>query len=214
MKKILRAVAVAGALAFAQSAMAADWAFDAKAGFSLPVGSVWAGSTAWNPQLSMSSAWSGAVPIEIAARYRFTPNVSMGIYFQWGPAFLTSRAFDNIAGTWGSDMRTGLELVYGFTPDSAMNPWFSLGTGWEWTSYGGSGASVTMNGWEYLNIQLGLDFNMAKAFAIGPYVGFFMGSYANIATSGTSDGWGGQVPSTNRAFHGWFQFGVKGTLNL
>jgi hypothetical protein len=71
-----------------------------------------------------------------------------------------------------------------------------------------------MNGWEYLNLQLGLDFNAAKALSIGPYVGFFMGSYANIVTSGSADGWGGQVPPTNRAFHGWFQVGVKGTLNL
>ena len=214
MNQIFRAVAVAASLTLAHSAAASDWAFDVKAAYALPVGNIWSGTSQFNPQLAMSSAWSGAMPIELAARYRFTPNVSLGVYFQWGPAFVTSNAFDNISGNWGSTMRTGLELVYGFTPDSAMNPWVGLGTGWEWANYSGTGAAVTLNGWEYLNLQLGLDFNAAKAFAIGPYVGFFMGTYANIVATGASDGWGGSVPSYARAFHGWFQVGVKGTLNL
>jgi hypothetical protein len=76
-----------------------------------------------------------------------------------------------------------------------------------------------MNGWEYLNVQLGLDFNLAKSFAVGPYVGFMAGTYSSIVASGASNtgpgnNYGGSVDLAARAFHGWFQFGVKGTLNL
>jgi len=52
-----------------------------KAAFALPVGNIWSGTSQFNPQLAMSSAWSGAVPVELAARYRFTQNVSLGVYF-------------------------------------------------------------------------------------------------------------------------------------
>ncbi len=216
MKTIVRAVAVAMALASAPDAMA-QVALDLKVGYALPVGDVWVASP-WNPAWSMTSVWTGAVPVEVAARYRFTPNISVGPYFQWGPAFTTSTGFDSISGSSGTTMRLGLELVYGITPDAGMNPWVSYGTGWEWTRYSGTksgqSAAVTVDGWEYLNVQAGLDFNVAKAFAAGPYVGFSAGTYSSIVASGASTGWGGSVELSARSFHGWFQFGVKGTLNL
>jgi len=212
MKKIVRAVMVAVVLAYASTA-SAQFSFDLKAAYALPLGNVW-GTSPWNPSLAMTSAWSGAIPFEVGARYHVTPNTSLGLYFQWGPAFTTASAFDNIAGTSGSDMRVGLELMYEFSPQEALNPWFLIGTGWEWTTYSGKSSSITVNGWEYLNVQAGLDFKLANAFGIGPYVGFLAGTYSNISATGTSLGWGGSIPSDGRSFHGWLQFGVKATMNL
>jgi hypothetical protein len=104
--------------------------------------------------------------------------------------------------------------MYEFRPAEALNPWFLVGTGWEWTNFTSSGGGATMNGWEYLNLQGGLDFKAAPAFEIGPYVGFQAGTYSNIAATGTWLGWGGSIPAGSRAFHGWLQFGLKGTVNL
>lgn len=221
MTKMLRAAAVAMGMAFAPTTMA-QVALDLKVAYALPIGDVWVASP-WNPAWTMTSVWTGAVPVEVAARYRFTPNISVGPYFQWGPAFTTSTGFDSISGSAGTDMRLGLELVYGFAPDAGMNPWASYGMGWEWTKYSGTksgqSAAVTVNGWEYLNFQVGLDFKLARAFAVGPYVGFSAGTYSSIVASGASNtgpggNYGGSVDLAARAFHGWFQFGVKGTLNL
>jgi hypothetical protein len=221
MTMTVRAVAAALGLALAPSAMA-QVALDLKLGYGIPMGTVWAASP-WNPSWSMSRAWTGSIPIEVGARYRVTPAISLGAYFGWGPAFVTSTGFDSIAGSSGSDMRLGIQLAYTLSADRAMSPWFSIGTGWEWTNYsgtkGGQSASITVNGWEYLNVQTGLDFNVAKAFAVGPYIGFLAGTYSSIVASGASNtgpggNWGGSIDPAARSFHGWFQFGVKGTLNL
>ena len=216
MKRTVGAVAVLAAVALAPPATA-QVGLDVKAGYSLPMGNVW-GTSPWNPAIAMTDVWTGAVPLELAARYRFNPNVSAGVYFQYGPALLKSPGPDGIGGTWGADVRVGLELVYAFLPDRTANPWFSIGTGWEWTSYsgnkGGVAAAVSTNGWEYLNVQAGLDVNVSNAFAIGPYVGILGGTYSSIGASGASTGFGGAIEPYARAFHAWLQLGLKATVNL
>jgi hypothetical protein len=194
------------------------FALDVKVAYAVPVGNVWGSSTwddfGYHPAWAMSDAWTGAVPLSVAGRYRFTPGLSAGVYFQWGPAFVTSPGFNAIAGTSGFDMRVGIEAVYGFMPEASWNPWVSLGTGWEWTQYSGQGASVTMSGWEFLNVQVGVDFRLSPTFAIGPYLGFLGGNYTTITATGTAQGWGGAIPSGGRSFHGWLQFGLKGTATF
>ncbi len=207
MRKTLSVMVVAAALSYAPSAMA-QIALDLKTGYAIPTGDVVSGS-------SLSSTYSGAIPLEAAGRWRFTPNLSAGVYFQWNPAFVKSSACDAGASCSGYDMRLGVEVAYAFMPDGSYNPWVSLGTGWEWTGLSVSAGGVTvkpsLNGWEYFNVQGGVDFPLSKLFAIGPYVGYFGGSYTTV-----SDGSGSSisVPSGNRAFHGWFQFGAKATFSF
>ena len=188
-------------------------ALDVKAAYAIPVGNVW-GSSSWNPAAPMSGAWTGAVPLEVAVRYLFTPNVSAGAYFQWGPAFVTSPGFNQRTGSSGSDMRVGVELMYELDPESEINPWFLLGTGWGWTSYSASNASTTLSGWDYLKVQAGVDLKLAQAFSLGPYVGFSAGTYTNIVATGAWQGWGGAVPLDARSFHGWLQYGLSGTAKF
>jgi len=217
----VRAVAAALGLSLAPSATA-QVALDLKLGYGLPTGNVWTVSPV-SATWPMSKSWTGSIPVEFGARYRISPAISAGVYFGWGPAFVTSTGFDAITGSSGSDLRVGIDLVYAFSPDRAMSPWLSLGTGWEWTAYsgtkGGQSATVTMNGWEYVNVQAGLDFKVAKAFALGPYLGFLGGNYSSIVASGASNNgvganYGGSVDTAARSFHGWLQLGVKGTLTL
>ncbi len=214
MTRIVRGFLVALALAHASTA-AAQISFDAKAAYALPVGNVWIGSP-WNATQPMTNAWTGAIPIEVGVRYHVVPNTSLGAYFGWGPAFAKSPGLPGLSfdPSFGTDMRVGLELMYEFLPASAFNPWFLIGTGWEWTNLSGSGASVTFSGWEYMNLQAGIDFQIDRAFGIGPYVGFLGGAYTNITATGSAQGYGGAVPTDSRAFHGWLQIGLKGTLNL
>jgi hypothetical protein len=211
MKKVLGAVVVAAALAFAGTAQA-QFALDLKLAYSIPSGNALT-SAGGGITAAMSDTWSGAFVLGVDGRYRFTPNLSAGVYFQYNPAFISTKACPN-GGCTGYDMRTGLEVAYAFIPDGGMNPWVSLGTGWQWTNGGDSTGSVTLNGWEYFNVQVGLDFNLSKMLAVGPYVGYFGGSYTNISASGSGSSASDTIPSEFRAFHGWFQFGVKGTLNL
>ena len=80
MKKILSALVVAASLAFAPSAQA-QFALDLKLAYAIPMGDAVVGS-------ALSDSISGALPIGIDARYKFTPNLSAGVYFQYAPAFV------------------------------------------------------------------------------------------------------------------------------
>jgi len=216
MKRMVRAVAAALGLTLAPSATA-QVALDLKLGYGLPTGNVQIASPV-NPTQALSSMWSGEIPLEVAARYRFTPSISLGVYFQYDPAFVASASCAAGASCSGHDMRTGIELVYTFAPDRAMSPWFSLGTGWEWSHYstraGASTSDLNWSGWEYLNVQTGLDVNVATAFAVGPYVGFIGGTYSNLKAKFDGVPFNRAVDPASRSFHGWLQLGVKGTLTL
>ena len=83
-----------------------------------------------DPSGKLSNWVSGAVPIEIAGRYRFTPKFSAGIYFQYDPAFVAAFSCLESFSCSASNVRVGAEAVYAFLPDSTFNPWVSVGTGW------------------------------------------------------------------------------------
>jgi hypothetical protein len=223
MKSILGSMIVALAVAFAPPAQAdAQVALDIKVGYAVPTGnimeSIFTGQQLTGP---LSDLVSGSVPIEVAARYRFTPRLSAGAYFQYAPAFAASTICLASYTCSAYNMRVGAEVVYGFLPDRFLNPWLSLGTGWEWTNitvdthdpaFGKFVGNV--NGWEWFNVQAGLDFDLARSVAFGPYVGYFMGQYTSVGTDFQGVSRTEAIPSANRQAHGWWQFGVKGTLNL
>ena len=213
MKKILSSLVVAAAVAFAPSAQA-QFALDLKLAYALPMGD----ATVNDP---LSDTITGAIPIGLDARYKFTPNLSAGVYFQYAPAFVKSSACSSTAVSLScsaSGVRLGIAVAYAFMPDAGFNPWVSLGTGWEWVtqkaSANGVSATVSANGWEYFNIQVGGDFALSKMFSVGPYLGFSGGTYTASSISAPGIDTSESIPSADRAFHGWFQFGVKGTVNL
>lgn len=214
MKKSLALVATAAAISFATPA-AAQVALDLKLAYAIPTGNA---VTTPEATAAMSDAWSGALPIGVGARYRFTPSISAGVTFQFAPAFVASRSCDPGTSCSGYDMRVGIEAVYGFMPGGSWNPWVSLGTGWEWSqlkvSGGGQSVTTTFSGWEYFNVQAGVDFPLSREFAIGPYLGYSGGTYTSLSLNSLLVSESGSIPSANRSFHGWFQFGVKGSLNL
>jgi hypothetical protein len=216
MKRIFGAMVVAAGLALAFPAEA-QVSLDLKVAYALPTGDVvrFGGSDFYGP---MKNTWSGAIPVEVAGRYRFSPSFSAGVYFQYAPATVASRLCTSGMTCSAYDMRAGVEAVYGFLPAGFLNPWVSLGTGWQWTHFsiatGTQSAALTFSGWEYFNVQAGLDFNLSRTFAVGPYVGYFGGTYTSLSAnlSGTTSS--SAIDSEFRAFHGWIQFGAKGTVNL
>jgi len=212
MKKILSSLVVAAAVAFAPSAQA-QFALDLKLAYAWPVGDAFISDGVNQP---LSDSISGALPIGIDARYKFTPNLSAGVYFQYAPAFVKNCSSGSSCSS--SGVRLGIEAVYAFMPDAGINPWVSLGTGWEWATFtqsaGGLEVSATLNGWEYFNVQVGADVAVSKMFSVGPYFGFSGGTYTSLSASSGGSSASASIPSADRTFHGWFQLGVKGTVNL
>lgn len=213
MKRILGALVVATAVLVASPA-AAQVSIDLKVGYGVPAGSIVQG-------MATSSVVTGSMPLEVAARWRFNPNLSAGVYYQYVPLFFQT-SFCGPAACTGWDMRTGAEVVYSFLPGKTASPWLGLGTGWEWSQArlgrGSSILTMAFNGWEIFNLQAGVDFFVAREFVFGPYVGFFGGVFtsATVKTTidGSTDSTTETVPSSDRTFHGQWQFGLRGTFNL
>jgi hypothetical protein len=216
MKRIIGAMALAAGISLAGPAEA-QVSIDLKVGYALPMGDVlmFGGSDFYGP---MKNIWSGAIPIEVAGRYHFSPSFSAGVYFQYAPAMVASRLCTSGMTCSAYDMRAGVEAVYGFLPAGFLNPWVSLGTGWQWTHFSiatdTQSAALTFSGWEYFNVQAGLDFNLSKTFAVGPYFGYFGGTYTSLSANLSGASTSSAIDSEFRAFHGWIQFGAKGTVNL
>jgi len=220
MKRLLGAVVLLSALTLAPAARA-QVAIDLKAGYALPTGNIASETTvSTDPKGPLKNVVSGAVPLEIAGRYRFTPSFSAGIYFQYAPAFVAAFSCISSFTCSASNVRVGAEAVYAFLPESTFNPWVSAGSGWEWlnetvdipatATVPAQTHKLGLNGWEWFNVQVGADWNLSKMFAFGPYVGFFGGQYSSASVDGRSL----TIASANRQFHGWWQIGLKGTVNL
>ena len=195
----------------------AQVSLDFKVAYALPIGFAEQSNVPPLGNVPMSGAWSGAIPIELAARYLVTPNISMGVYFQYAPPSWRPPPAPRgeLHGLRHANRpRARLRLPPGRPPP----PLVQLRDGWEWTHYSVDTAiqssGVTWSGWEVVNVQTGLDFALGKAFALGPYVGYFGGMYSNISASGGAQGYGGSVDVSARSFHGWCQAGLKGSLNL
>jgi hypothetical protein len=218
MRKIGSAVAVLAALFLAAPA-AAQVSIDLKAGYAIPNGDI---LKPFTPGLenyaAMKNLWAGEIPIEVAARWRFSPGFSAGVYFQFDPAIIAARVCASGFPCSGSDVRVGVEAAYSFLPTSFLNPWVSIGTGWQWTNAKittpTDAADVTFSGWEYFNVQAGLDFNISRTFGVGPWLGYYGGSYSTVSGTWSGALQGPTIASDARTFHGWFQFGAKGTVNL
>jgi hypothetical protein len=218
MKKMLGTLVLLGALT-APAAASAQVSLDLKAGYALPLGDTFTGGGPLSGALK--NVVSATVPIEVAGRWRFTPNLSAGVYFQYNPGFAAAYICTAAYSCSAYDTRVGLEVAWTLNPEGFFSPWISLGTGWEWTGItvtvpaGDPQAgkySASLSGWEYVNVQVGGDMNVSSAFAVGPWVGLFAGAYST-RSDWTPSG-GGSIPADLRAFHGWVQFGLKGTVNL
>ncbi len=225
MRKSIGTLALLGTLAL-PGAASAQLAIDLKSGYALPLGDAY---TASGTQLlggALKNTISAAIPIEVGARWRFTSNLSAGLYFQYNPGFPSATVCIGTYTCSAYDMRVGAEVAWALNPEGFFNPWLSLGTGWEWT---GLTVNVptsptqmagpfkgSLNGWEYVNVQVGTDFNLSERFGLGPWVGFFAGAYSSRQMSGLGTDTGGaiSIPADQRTFHGWVQFGVKGTVYL
>jgi hypothetical protein len=168
-------------------------------------------------------------PLWLDAGARIASNWYVGGYFAYGFAsladqFTPSGQTAGICKTTGvgcssSDIRLGIDGAYHVLPDGRFDPWFGVGFGYEWLSTSTSGAggnlSEGISGWEFFNLQAGLDFRLADGLlGIGPFVTLSFDEYSS--TSQPTDLHGGTTGGSvsNQSFHEWLLFGVKGDFDL
>jgi len=186
----------------------------ARVGMGIPIGNA-VGSTQAAPNgtsLADLVAWTVPLQLDIGARI--------------GPAFVggylayafgkTGSALDTGSGRSASDVRVGFEVLWHLGPDRKVDPWVGIGVGYEWLnlSVTGSGGTVyaSARGFEWTNLQLGIDFVLGRNFRLGPFVETRVAQY-DTGSLGLINGQGGEVGGTgdiqSKAVHAWIDIGLR-----
>lgn len=195
--------------------------FAFRGGYSIPFGKA-AGGTSQNPNdlatgRNLGDVVTGAFPIWLDAGYRVVPSLMIGVYaaYEFGNA---GSSLSSACADCGVHIgRVGLEAHYHFLPWRRLDPWLGAGIGYEALtvdfSAQGQDASVTMSGFELLQMQAGLDIAMTRPsdiwFALGPFVSFALSTYSDASCSGPGTRCDG---ITDTAMHEWLTLGLRGVL--
>jgi hypothetical protein len=187
----------------------------ARAGIGLPIGKA-AGASQNSPQgtsLGDLVAWTVPLQLDIGAR--------IGPVFVGGRASYafgkTGSAFDAASSRSASDVRVGFEVLWHFAADHQVDPWAGIGVGYEWlnlsaSANNGSVVYATLRGFEWVNVQVGIDFALGRTFRIGPYLESSVGQY-DSASGGIINVQGGEIGGStdvqSKAVHAWIGFGLR-----
>ena len=168
----------------------------------------------------LSASIKGQIPIGVDAGYLITPNVYVGLLFQYGFGLVgsagTALCDQSGVSCSTSDTTLGIDAHFHLNPNAPFDPWIGLGVGYEWlslsASFGGQSSSGTGSGLEYVNVQLGGDVSVAPDFAVGPFVSFAAGQYSSVSQQNGTTSMSRDI--TNKSFHEWLLFGVRGVYNI
>ena len=190
-----------------------------RTGYAFAAGHV--GALANSNDEKLSNWISGQWPIWIDAGYRFNPSLYLGGYFQYGFGSVnddqqTGCRNSNVNCS-ASDTRIGVMGRYHFGPTSQFSPWVGVGIGYEWTSYtvSESVASTTTDshwsGWEFANLQAGLDFSVASRFVLAPFISLSFDQYRHYSYTGNGGPFSlnGSGSPAKESIHEWILIGVR-----
>jgi hypothetical protein len=177
-------------------------------GYGLPLGDVVSGA-------SLSDVYSGMIPIRVDAGYMVTPEILLGVYFQYAIAFVKDSAGGGTCEAVdcsGSSIRFGIQGQYHLGVGKKLDPWVGLGIGYESAGVSVGDGSTSFNGLEFLNLQGGADFAIADALAVGPFLSFSVGQYSSQGQDPEPAGYSGSIQ--DKGVHMWLVIGAKGTFAL
>ena len=184
------------------------------------------GSYRGTPGSGLGDFISGALPLQVDAGYRFK-QFYFGGFFQYAPAFLPSSlpltgtlvcSASEVSCT-GHFIRLGAEVQYSIRPRTVISPWVGLGFGYEWAHGEASSpteaAGLTLSGFEFANLQGGVDFPLGKGFRLGPYAMLTIAQYGSASGSATGlQGGTASASIEDKAFHEWLHLGARLALDL
>ena len=185
--------------------------FGFRAAYGVPLGDIVGDGSGGATKLS--DLFSGGIPIQLDVGYRFTPAFYGGIFGSY--AFLFPTNCDPTASCSGHDFRLGLDVQLHAAPDAPVDPWLGLGVGYEWLALsvasGGQSQDATLRGFEFGNVQVGVDFAASPGFHIGPFASISLAKYTDSSTSGVFGTASGSLSDTK--VHEWLLFGLRATFN-
>ena len=227
------AIATASTLAFAQAESPLHFEIGARVGYAVPLGDIYGNGGQTAVKTGMSDYIDGMIPFVGELGVRIARSVFVGAYLHYGIVSIASSgpSCQGLDTCDGHDVRLGGELLYHLNPEGPPDPWLGIGFGYEWMTvhsegsksvpgFGTVSASLdsTLSGFEYVNLQLGVDYVAGHGIGLGPFVMLTVaqfGSYDKTTTqtfagrTGTKSD-SGDIQDT--AVHEWWIFGLRGTF--
>jgi hypothetical protein len=123
--------------------------------------------------------------VELDLGYRIIPQLTVGAYgtfskYQHGD--LLDSSTDVLGAT------AGVQAAWHVRPDTSIDPWVSLGTGWRGLWLNPSSGKVTsLQGFELVRLQLGVDYRISRDIAIAPVIGGSLSMFVSQDAPMTTD---------------------------
>ena len=170
--------------------------------------------------IDLSDGIEGQIPIWIDVGYRPIDALMVGLYFQYGIGLIEDEACDlDGVDCSGNDIRLGIQAHYHISPEEQLDPWVGLGIGYEWLNRSveamGTEVSSTLEGFEFLNLQAGLDIAVAEHVKLGPFLSFSLGQYGSGSAECSGGAcsalevFGAEADIENKALHQWLVIGAR-----
>jgi len=222
---MIRATAFAVTFTLASAAFAAEQPtsgveIGARLGYAFSAGHL--GAPPNGTDQNLGDFVGGQFPIWLDAGYRFNRELYLGGYFQYGFGVVNDDRQDlcrnaNVNCS-ASDLRLGIMGRYHLPLFALASPWVGAGIGYEWGSFslhqsvlGNTDTDSTWSGFEFANLQVGVDFPIAHRIVLAPFASVSIGQFGHLSTT-TSNG---NQSATNdqdlekTSLHEWILIGVR-----
>jgi hypothetical protein len=123
--------------------------------------------------------------VELDLGYRIIPQLTVGAYGTFSK-YQHGDQLDSDTDVLGAT--AGVQAAWHVRPDTSIDPWVSLGTGWKglWLNPS-SGKVSSLQGFELARLQLGVDYRVSKDIAISPVIGGSVSMFVSQDTPMTTD---------------------------
>lgn len=179
-------------------------------GYGIPLGQI-----ADDEDADLDEFASGVVPFWLDLGGRVSPELMVGGFLQLGVGFpgdLFPGCDQSSVDCSITHIRVGAQLHYHLMPFQAVDPWLGAGLGYEWLTLSASNdvqdTSITAHGFEFANLQAGVDFKVGANGGIGPFASLSLGQYDRLRIDGDGE------DIDEKALHQWLVLGVRGTWVL
>ena len=166
---------------------------------------------------ALGTGTTASIPFQLDAGVTLAKRYFVGAYGQYRIGLAKGGACAEGVNCSDTGVRAGVEFLYQLAPRTAgISGWIGIGTGWEWSrSQGyltGTDATLTLNGWEIAQLQVGVDLWMSKVLRLGFYLSASLGQFSQASLSDGSDAVSTSIAS--KTLHGWFEMGMKSTFDF
>jgi len=177
-----------------------------RTGVSIPFGKIVATS---GGDAALNDSVSAGIPVQADLGYRFNPYFYAGVY--GGYSSLFPKGCPNGADCSAHTFRIGGNVQFHPAGDVPTDPWFGIGFGYEWLKLSQSGVgtnqNLDVNGFEFANLQGGVDFALEPTVKLGPFLTFSLAEYRYGSTSGSFGSGSGEL--SGKKVHEWLMIGIR-----